>query len=294
MTRYLLLPWASSDDMSEAIGLPVPLRHWAQQTDSHCVLLHVLPLSLLTASPAERDRARCNALDTLERRQAELTSQGLGVTIKMRIGDPAEEIEKEAILLPAFAIAMPTHAREGIARLLNGSVAESVARHSDIPQLLWNGRGAEPDANEKRSVLLPIADAGSADALLPAVAEYAKAMGAEVIVFHEDLGRNDLGEERESFGNRSYLDVLCSRLEESGISVRRISRSGGQIVDEIVAIAEACKVELIALATHGRSGMDRVIFGSVAEKVVRRAPCAVWLQHIEPIDSGPQEERYLG
>jgi nucleotide-binding universal stress UspA family protein len=294
MARFLLLPWAAGGDMGKAIDLPTPLRHWARQTDSHCVLLHVLPISLLTASPAERARARRDALDTLEHRQAELTSQGLGVTIKVRIGDPAEEIEKEAILLPAFAVAMPTHAREGIGRLLNGSVAESVVRHSDIPQLLWNGRGAERGTNGKRAVLLPIADVGSADPLLPAVTEYAKATGAEVVVFHEELGRNDLGEEREPAENQSYLNDLCARLKESGVSVRRISRPGGPVVDEILSVADECKAELIALATHGRSGVDRLMFGSVAENVVRRAPCAVWLQHIEPIGSRPQEERYLG
>ncbi|MEQ1593089.1 MAG: universal stress protein [Thiobacillaceae bacterium] len=294
MTRHLLMPWTSSDDIPEALNLPAPLCHWALQTDSQCVLLHVLPLSLLTASPAERASALRKAHETLVQRQAELSRQGLGVSIQIRIGDPAEEIEKEAILLPAFAIAMPTHAREGFERLLNGSVAESVARHSDIPQLLWNGRGAEQDENAKRTILMPVADTGSANALLPAVIEYASARSAEVVVFHEGLGRNDLGEEREPAQNQSYINDLCTRMEQAGISVHRISRSGGQIVDEIVSVAEECKAELIALATHGRTGMDRVMFGSVAEKVVRRAPCAVWVQHIEPIDSGPQEERYLG
>jgi nucleotide-binding universal stress UspA family protein len=293
MTRYLLLPWAASDDLGQALELPAPLRHWARQTDTHCVLLHVLPRSLLSASPAERARARRDARESLEHRQAELTSQGLGVTIMVRIGDPAEEIEKEAILLPAFAIAMPTHAREGLGRLLSGSVAESVLRHSDIPQLLWNGRGAERGTSGKRTVLLPVADMGSADGLLPAITEYARATGATVVVFHEERGRNDLGEDLEPAGNQAYVNELCARLKEAGVGLQRLSRPGGPVAEEILAVAEECKAELIALETHGRSGVDRLIFGSVAETVVRRAPCAVWLQHIEPIGTRPQEEPYF-
>lgn len=293
MTRYLLLPWAASDDLGPALELPAPLRHWARQTGTHCVLLHVLPRSLLTASPAERARARRDALAPLEHRQAELTSHGLGVTVELRIGNPADEIEKEALLLPAFAIAMPTHAREGLWRLLSGSVAESVLRHSDVPQLLWNERGAGHGTSGKRTVLLPVADMGSADALLPAITEYARAAGAAVVVFHQELGRNDLGEDLEPAGNQAYVNEVCARVKEAGLGVQRISRPGGAVASEILAVAEECQAELIALATHGRSGVDRFMFGSVAEALVRRAPCAVWVQHIEPIGAKPPEESYF-
>ncbi len=49
----------------------------------------------------------------------------------------------------------------------------------------------------------------------------------------------------------------------------------GQAADEIVIIAERKKVELIVIATHGSTGLRHFVFGSVAEKVVRLAPCAV-------------------
>lgn len=293
MPRYLLLPWAAGGGPGPALGLPAPLRHWARQTDTHCVLLHVLPRSLLTASPAERASARRTALASLEHRQAELTSQGLGVTIELRIGNPADEIEKAAILLPAFAIAMPTHAREGLGRLLSGSVAESVLRHSDVPQLLWNERGAAHGESAKRAVLLPVADMGSADALLPAVTEYARATGAAVVVFHQELGQNDLGEDLEPAGNHAYVNEVCARIKEASLGVQRISRTGGAVASEIVAVAEECRAELIVLATHGRTGVDRFLFGSVAEMVLRHAPCAVWVQHIEPIGAKPPEESYF-
>src|SRR5579862_5170582 len=61
---------------------------------------------------------------------------------------------------------------------------------------------------------------------------------------------------------------------KSGVAARTIV-GHGQAADEIVIIAEREKVDLIVIATHGSTGLRHFVFGSVAEKVVRVAPCAV-------------------
>ena len=55
----------------------------------------------------------------------------------------------------------------------------------------------------------------------------------------------------------------------------RIAESNDTVAEMIIEQAELEKVDLIALTTHGRTGLKRVVFGSVAEKVLRMAPCSV-------------------
>jgi len=80
-------------------------------------------------------------------------------------------------------------------------------------------------------------------------------------------------QELEAFSKRS-LEEIINQMEWRGMKVRLIVLRGNP-ADEIVRIAEEEMVELIVIATRGRTGFDRIIFGSVAEKVVRSAPCPV-------------------
>ena len=69
------------------------------------------------------------------------------------------------------------------------------------------------------------------------------------------------------------LDTLASRLLDGAVG-RTIVRTGWA-TDETIAVAKELRIDLIIISTHGRSGIQRVFFGSTAEGVVRRAPCAV-------------------
>jgi len=80
-------------------------------------------------------------------------------------------------------------------------------------------------------------------------------------------------QELEVFSKRS-LEEIINQMEWRDMKVRLIVLRGNP-PDEIVRIAEEEMVELIVIATRGRTGFDRIIFGSVAEKVVRLAPCPV-------------------
>ncbi|MBI1736176.1 MAG: universal stress protein [Candidatus Rokubacteria bacterium] len=80
-----------------------------------------------------------------------------------------------------------------------------------------------------------------------------------------------------------YLERLQQRLERRGRTVRTVVRSGQQAADEILACARAERVDLIAMSSHGRSGLQRVLLGSVAQAVVRNARLPVLLS------PGPRE-----
>jgi len=124
--------------------------------------------------------------------------------------------------------------------------------------------------------------------------ELARKFNAEIIVLHVDQALtpviitpepgtgfdpgmfeagNRIAEERRLIAQRE-LDRTVNRLRDSGLKARSILRVGAAFV-EIIAAAQAEAVDLVVLGTHGRTGLAHILIGSVAERVVRKCPCAV-------------------
>jgi nucleotide-binding universal stress UspA family protein len=80
---------------------------------------------------------------------------------------------------------------------------------------------------------------------------------------------------------KQELDKLAKEEIHSGVSVKTFIKTGKPFV-EIIETASELDVDLIIIATHGRTGIEHILFGSTAEKVVRKAPCPV-LTIREPI-----------
>ncbi|MCG3116583.1 MAG: universal stress protein [Candidatus Manganitrophus sp. SA1] len=70
------------------------------------------------------------------------------------------------------------------------------------------------------------------------------------------------------------LDGEVEAVKRQGINVRPYFKEGSPLV-EILKVAEEIGADLVVLGTHGRTGMDRFVMGSVAERVTRKAPCSV-------------------
>jgi nucleotide-binding universal stress UspA family protein len=68
----------------------------------------------------------------------------------------------------------------------------------------------------------------------------------------------------------------------------------GDAASEILRIAKECKADVIVLGTHGRSGISRLLMGSVAETVLRRAPCPVLTVKAPLAEEEPEEEHAFG
>lgn len=83
-------------------------------------------------------------------------------------------------------------------------------------------------------------------------------------------------EEQEA---RAYLEQVADRLGQRGLGVN-IEIPQGSAAEAIVESARKTRAELIALTTHGRSGLRRLVFGSVADGVLRSAPCPVLLVRV--------------
>jgi len=78
-----------------------------------------------------------------------------------------------------------------------------------------------------------------------------------------------------------YLNAVAARLKQHNLNVNT-EHFEGPPADEIVERARALDVTLILMTTHGRSGLGRLVFGSVADSVLRHAPCPVLLVRVKP------------
>jgi nucleotide-binding universal stress UspA family protein len=73
---------------------------------------------------------------------------------------------------------------------------------------------------------------------------------------------------------KEMQEFIDQEVSDPNVKIEKIIRHGRPFI-EILAVAREENVDLIVTATHGRGGLEHVLFGSVAEKVVRKAPCPV-------------------
>jgi len=90
--------------------------------------------------------------------------------------------------------------------------------------------------------------------------------------------------EKDETEAKAYLDDLAQPPREMGLDVECVTLRGWQIGQTIIDYAEDHKVDLIAIATHGRSGLKRLVFGSVAESVLRGSGLPILLIKPREID----------
>jgi nucleotide-binding universal stress UspA family protein len=203
------------------------------------------------------------------------------------LGYPAEEILRYADEKDVDLILMATHGRSGVRRWVLGSVAEKVLRASKTP--VWLVRAGAPtevvyDKWPERTILVPLDGSKLAEAVLLHVKTLAKQRGAEPIevvlfVVSEHLVKSgyyipDVLTKPEEL--KEYLAKIEKRLKDAGLSVRSEVRKG-KPAEQIIEYASENPFNLIVMSTHGRSGLGRWVFGSVADKVLHGASSPIFL-----------------
>lgn len=105
-----------------------------------------------------------------------------------------------------------------------------------------------------------------------------RAFSVDELIFHHSADPafcTDLsGLERAVGELREFVKGACDAELPDDLEVR-YAVTAGKPADEILAAAEAHQADTIVMGTHGRTGLDRLLLGSVAESVVRLAPCTV-------------------
>ena len=154
-----------------------------------------------------------------------------------------------------------------------------------MPNATQNNQATSP---QLRTILLPTDFSGCANYALPYATAIARATNATIICVHvvepiapavgytglaEPLPIADISEQLEDSAERE-LPKLAECEECTGLNVEEVMVHGDAAA-EIVRVAEERRADLIVISSHGRTGLGRILFGSTAEAVVRRAGCPV-------------------
>ncbi len=238
------------------------------------------------APPAlDVDKLYEDAREYLRLKKGELREMGYTVYTHVTAGDVAATICEFADAQDVDLIAMTTHGYSGLTRWLIGSVADRVVRSAERPVLLVRPSMERPTETELRQILVPLDGSELAEQALPHAVALAKENDAtillvqailplEELVLYMPLGApeflSDISTEELKQQAEKYLKQVQDRLQAEGVA-SEIAVVEGRPADVIVDLAERESVGLIVMSTHGRSGLGRWVFGSVADKVLHSA-----------------------
>jgi len=271
-----------------------------------------VPVDLLCAIDlAEMERHVSAAtglfLDTLAedetRRRAEYLNRiaqsfsGAPVRCKVAKGDAAGVIIEAAAAERDTLVCMATHGRSGLNRWLLGSVAEKVLRGASAPLLLIRASETAQTEGEKRlgAVIVSLDGSGLAEQVLAPVADLAKKLDLEVILFRAysiPYGFYEAGASYAVDPQRlsaeieaevqQYLEEKRDGLAKAGLEKLSYASKEGGSADEIIKYGLRNPDKLIAMCSHGRSGVKRWALGSVAETVLRHCAASVLIVRAAP------------
>lgn len=125
-----------------------------------------------------------------------------------------------------------------------------------------------------KRIMVPLDGSDLAQSALPHAVELARALGATLLLFYVRDPRSGSVE-----AARRYLAFVRDEQAASGVPIE-ILVGEGHVAAAIIEAAEQQQIDLIAMATHGRSGMQRVVYGSVAEQVLRSSSRPILLVRV--------------
>jgi nucleotide-binding universal stress UspA family protein len=307
MYKTVLVPLDGSQFGEHALPLALDL---ARKAGATLRLTHVrLPVSSIYSEPPlfledelqtrfnERERSRwLGYLDGVAGRVRQ-AAPSVKVATVLQEGDPAETLQKDAATAGADLVVMTTHARGALGRLWLGSVADELLRHLQVPLLLVRPGNDAPDLAAHalpRQIVIPLDGTPLAEQMVRPAVELGKLSGAGFTLLRvvkpvavlnpSPVGGASMGQMAADLVERlrtvqdslrkeahTYLEGVARPLRAEGLHVLTRVSVEEQPAVAVLHEAEAQGAGLVALATHGRRGLSRLVLGSVADKVVRGA-----------------------
>lgn len=287
--------------LNEALYLTISLK-------AHLDILHILdgvPIYKITPDfeyEKYRELIKKDSLSILEKAKREAISKGCKVdTNLIEIIDANKKISE--MLIEAVEsnkidlLILGTHGRRGFNRFLLGSVAEETIRISTVPVLLVRAEEGRANYLTNRNALpyqrIVIATDGSkvSDSALIQAIDLAKSLDATLSVLHiaNEFPAKDfifakqfvhyqeaIKHHGEEILKKSIHLCHENDLRAETLLIEIIDKPEG-VPDKIIESILSLKADLLIVGTHGHSGINRFLLGSVAEEIVRRSPIPVLL-----------------
>lgn len=229
-------------------------------------------------TPGGADELR--AAETYLADLAKNVSPSPDVEVVVTVGSHAEAILQMIHTQHADLVVMSTHGRSGLGRLVHGSVADEVMRQAPVPIVLIPAAcESRWPTNRTPRILVPLDGSNVAEQALDHAAEMASALRAEIRLIQvvephpmaDGAGASDviLDPTPELEAAHQYLKDVATKLQQAGQTVSTHEAYGFAVLTIVEAAAD--EADLIVMATHGRSGITRLLMGSVATGVVQQA-----------------------
>ena len=278
-TAAVAVDWAV--ELARQQGACVELVHAVHVPPS--VPEYVSP-SAIAPGPVFDEEVRRAALARLEKEAAALRERGIEVDLWLGLGTPSMVISDRAAESGALAIVVGTRGLTGLRHLLLGSTAERVVQKAPCPVLAVH---PEDRPRALRTVLIPTDFSEDAERAIHTAQKLLAALAADarlilLHVFNLPIEYTAYGPiptsvhylQDTGLEAERRLEEMTDRLTAEGLTVDWAAREGDPSV-VIVEEAERHQADLIAMGTHGRSGLRHLLLGSTAERVVQHAVCPV-------------------
>jgi nucleotide-binding universal stress UspA family protein len=272
MISRVLLPLDGTDS---AVSLVPWLGFLLHQSHAETIVLRVVDVTAkgvlegLAGVPAEMvheaEQIVGNVVERL--RAANVPARGLVESGKVtdRINDVVDQVS-------VSMIAMATRGRTGLDRWRKGSVTEAVLRTSQVPVLVlpWIDR-APPRDLAFEHLVVPVDGSDAALEIVPQLAELQRLFGSEITLISAVDNEEDNEKVRKAAG---YVEVAKDVLQGHNLRCKAAIRQGDP-AEAILAFCQESGADVIAMTTSGMSGIERMLLGSVTEKVLRHSTLPV-------------------
>lgn len=250
-------------------------------------LVHVIPYPVVAAEGGAT--ALVVDAELVARTESDLArvASAAGASYAVRRGHVASEVAQEAETFGADLVVVGSRGLSRTKRLLLGSVARSVARRSPVSVLV-----ARSEVHPGRGPVVVATDFYAPSAVAGRVARDV-AESETVHVVHAvdpavwEVTRPEAGRRRQPWVETSVRSMLHAFNESvfGGSAIEHVRE--GRPVPALVAFMATMRPGLLVVGTHGGNALERAVFGSVAERLVERAPCDVLVVK-EPAADAPR------
>lgn len=288
MFKTILVPLDGSQLSQRALG---PALTLSQQTGAELLLVRVPTADTLSfaVSEAQQRQLAQDALIYLETIRQSNKHPQLNIRHQVLDGDVASAIVDTARSEQVDLIVMSTHGYSGLTRWVLGSVTEKVLRSAPCPVL------AVRAARQPQHILIALDGSPLSERAIAPGVSLAQILNSEVTLLRcvPQMMADSKLDEHEPGANRRLQEDLIAEAEEyvrarsdeagrSGVTIKPTVRIGSP-AEVILEYVETYGVDLIAMATHGRTGLKRWVYGSVTAKVLRSVSCSMLV--IRPTDA---------
>ena len=184
-------------------------------------------------------------------------------------------------------IVMGTHGRRGLGHLLLGSAAEEVVRLAPYPVFTIRELKEPKSVMQVNNILVPVDFSNHSQKALSYASEIAQSYNAQLQVLH--IIEETMYPAFSVTGKSSIFDLVPGIKDDSRKRIEKMIKEfvsdkvkskvfvqGGRAANDIIKFAKENSTDLIVIATHGLTGLEHMLLGSVTEKVVRMAHCPVF------------------